>query len=55
MIHPSELDSVLMLQAGTLGLTSDFKLIVLLGLEQRVREAVPGQLLADLRQQVVGE
>lgn len=37
------------------GLTSDFKLVVLLGFEQRVGEAVPGQLLPDLRQQVVCE
>ena len=36
-------------------LTPDFKLVVLLGFEQRVREAVPGQLLADLRQKVVCE
>lgn len=36
-------------------LTPDFELIVLLGFEQRVREAVPGQLLANLRQQVVSE
>lgn len=34
--------------------TSDFKLIVFLRFEQRVGEAVPRQLLADLRQQVVG-
>lgn len=40
---------------GSSVLTPDFKLIVLLSFEQRVREAVPGQLLADLRQQVVGE
>lgn len=34
-------------------LTSDLKLVVLLGFEQWVGETVPRQLLAELRQQVV--